>query len=80
MLYVTPSSEDPPLGLIDGQSRLSLVSTDTGGNVNQNVSAAKGIPDTLHACNLRLDRSRLPVWGNEDEFALVLLGLLEHPW
>ena len=21
-----------------------------------------------------------PVWGNEDQFVLVLLGLLEHPW
>ena len=32
MLYVTPKSEDHPLGLIDRQSRLSLGSTDTGGN------------------------------------------------
>ena len=31
VLYVTPSSEDPPLGLIDRQSRLPLGSTDTGG-------------------------------------------------
>ena len=29
VLYVTPISEDPPLGLIDRQSRLSLGSTDT---------------------------------------------------
>ena len=48
VLYVTPSSEDPPLGLIDRQSRLSLGSTDMGGNVDRKVSAAEGIPDTLH--------------------------------
>ena len=58
VLYVTPSSEDPPLGLIDRQSRLSLGSTDTGGNVDRKVSAAEGIPDTLHAYSWRLDISR----------------------
>ena len=58
VLYVTPSSEDPPLGLIDRQSRLSLGSTDTGGNVDQKVYAAEGILDTLHACSWRLDISR----------------------
>ena len=55
MLYVTPSSEDPPLGLIDRQSRRSLGSTDTGGNVDRKVSAAEGIPDTIHVCSWRLD-------------------------
>ena len=49
--YVTPSSEDPPLGLIDRHSRLSLGSTDTGGNVDRTVSAAEGIRDTFHACS-----------------------------
>ena len=58
VLYVTPSSEDPPLGLIDCQSRLSLGSTDTGGNVDRTVSAAESIPDTLHICSWRLDVSR----------------------
>ena len=58
VLYVISSSEDPPLGLIDRQSRLSLGSTDTGGNVDRTVSAAKGIPDTPHACSWRLDGSR----------------------
>ena len=58
VLYVTPSSEDPPLGLIDCQSRLSLGSTDMGGNVDRMVSVAEGIPDTLHACSWRLDGSR----------------------
>ena len=58
VLYVTPSSEDPPLGLIDRQSRLSLGSTDTGGNIDRMVSAAEGIPDTLPVCSWRLDVSR----------------------
>ena len=58
VLYVTPSSEDPLLGLIDRQSRLSLGSTDAGGNVDRMVSAAEGIPDTLHVCSWRLDESR----------------------
>ena len=58
VLYVTPSSEDPPLGLVDRQSRLSLESTDTGGKVDRKASAAEGIPDTLHACSWRLDGSR----------------------
>ena len=43
VLYLTPSSEDPPFVLIDRQSRLSLWSTDTGGNVDRKVSAAEGI-------------------------------------
>ena len=47
VLYVTPSSEDPPLGLVDRQSRLSLLSTDTGGNVDRKAAAAEGIPDPL---------------------------------
>ena len=55
VLYVTPSSEDPPLRLIDRQSRFSLVSTDTGGNVDP---SAEGIPDTLHVSSWRLDVSR----------------------
>ena len=38
VLYVTPSSENPPLGLIDRQSRLSLGSTDMGSNVDRMVS------------------------------------------
>ena len=58
VLYVTPRSEDPPLGLIDRQSRLSLGSTDIGGNIDRKVSAAEGIPDTLHACSWGLDVSR----------------------
>ena len=58
VLYVTLSSEDPPVGLIDRQSRLSLGSTDMGGNVDRKVSAAEGITDTLHACSWRLDVSR----------------------
>ena len=58
MLYVTPSSEDPPLGLVDRQSRLSLGSTDTGGNVDRKISPAEGIPYTLHASSWRLDVSR----------------------
>ena len=58
VLYVTPSSEDSPFGLLDRQSRLSLGSTDTGGNVDQKASAAEGSPDTLHACSWRLDGSR----------------------
>ena len=44
VLYVTPSSEDPPLGLIDHQSSISLGSTDIGGNVDRTVSAAEGNP------------------------------------
>ena len=55
VLYVTPSSEDSPLGLIDHHSRFSLGSTDTGGNIDRKVSAAEGIPDILH---WRLDVSR----------------------
>ena len=39
VLYVTQSSEDPPLGLVDRKSRPSLGSTDTGGNAVQKVSA-----------------------------------------
>ena len=58
LLYVTPRSEDPPLGLIDRQSRLSLGSTDMAGNINRKASGAEGIPDTLHACSWRLDGSR----------------------
>ena len=58
VLYVTPSSEDPPLGFIDRQCRLSLGSTDTGGNVDPRVSAAQGIPDIPHVCSWRLDVSR----------------------
>ena len=53
VLNITPSSEDPPHGLIDRQSKLSLGSTDTGGNVNRTVSAAEGIPGTLHLCSWR---------------------------
>ena len=58
VLYVRPRSEDPPLGLIDRQSRLSLGSTDMGGNVERKVSVAEGIPDALHVCSWRLDVSR----------------------
>jgi len=58
VLYVTPISEDPPLGLIDRQSRLLLGSTDTWGNVDRKASAAEGIPDTLRVCSWRLDGSR----------------------
>ena len=54
----TPISEDPPHGLIDRQSRLSLGSTDTGGNVDRTVSATEGILDTLHVGSWRLDVSR----------------------
>ena len=56
VLYITSSSEYPPLGLIDRQSRLSLGSTDTGGNVDRKVSAADGIADTLHACTNQRNR------------------------
>ena len=56
VLYITSSSEDPPLGLIDCQSRLSLGSTDTGGNVDRKESAADGIPDILHACTNQRNR------------------------
>ena len=60
VLLVTPSSEDPPLGLIDRQSRLSLGSTDMGGNVDRTISAAEGLPDSLHVCSWRyLDGSDL---------------------
>jgi len=55
VLYVTPISEDPPLGLIDRQSRLSLGSTDTWGNIDRKASAAEGILDTLQVCSWRLD-------------------------
>ena len=58
VLYVTPSSEDPPLGLIDRKSRLSLGSTDMGGNVDRTVSAAEGIRDILHVYSWRLDVSQ----------------------
>ena len=58
VLYVTTSSEDPSLGLIDRQSRLSLGSTDSGDKVDQKASAAEGILDTLHVCSWRLDGSQ----------------------
>ena len=47
VLCVTPSRENPPLRLVDHQSRLSLGSTDMGGNVDQKASVAEGTPGVL---------------------------------
>ena len=74
VLYVTPSSEDPPLGLINRQSRLSLGSTDMGGNVYRTVSVAEGIPDTLHVCSWRLDISRW-IWPQGWDSNRGMLGV-----